>query len=112
VADQHHGLDLVRHLVQHLEDDGRGGRVKLGLDLDVGILPQARRDPCQRLAGAPRWRAQHHLGGDPLPPQVLSHDLGGAATARGQGAIVIGKRGVVPARLCVAEEEQVLHLRP
>jgi hypothetical protein len=35
VTDQHHGLDLVRHLVQHLEEVGRQGRIEVWLDLDA-----------------------------------------------------------------------------
>src|SRR5262249_31548642 len=60
----------------------------------------------ERLSGARRGRAQHELGLDVGAAHVLRDALGAASAPRRERPLVVGERGVVPARLGVAEDEE------
>jgi hypothetical protein len=71
--------------------------------------PPARQDGRQRLAGPQRRGAQHHRRPNLRGCQVGRQDFGGSPAPRRQGPVGIGKAGLVPAGLGMAEQPEALH---
>jgi hypothetical protein len=71
--------------------------------------PRARQDGRQRLAGPQRRGAQHHRRPNLRGCQVGRQDFGGSPAPRRQGPVGIGKAGLVPAGLGMAEQPEALH---
>ena len=108
MADQHHGLDRVGNAPQPPEQCGCVRGVEVALDQNGGRA-QGRLDPLERLARPSRRGAQDELRLDAVVAQVAGDRLRRAAAAAGEWAIVVGEAGVLPARLRVAQEVEVLH---
>jgi hypothetical protein len=106
VSDQHHRVDPVRHATQTSKQLARRHAVELALDLNFA----GHVDQVKRLAGPPRRGAKRQRGLDLLAAQVCPDELRRFAPTRRERPIVTGELRIVPARLCVTQQQQTLDL--
>jgi hypothetical protein len=107
VADHHHRRCLVGQLVDALEQLGSARTVESGLDEQLDIVAEGRRDRLEGLARPPGGRAQHERRELSQLAQVLTDEQRGAPAARRERTVVVGTGRVVPARLRVPKQRQV-----
>ena len=78
----------------------------------LGLVAQGRLQFGEGLPRSPRRRAQHERRTHCFGPDVIGDSFRGATPAGCEGAIMIGKGGIGPTRLGVAQQEQGPHSDP
>jgi len=109
VPDDHHGLGVFPHRLQQRDDVGRASHVKMPVQQDFSRIA-SRIGDC--LSGQLR---PHGIGGDnnigyqSVLPHQLSHPRPIPPAALIQRSLMVIKRRIVPTRLRVPENQEVLH---
>ena len=107
VADHHHRLDLVGHLVERAEQLARGCGVELVLDPHLRAVPRGRAARASRacVSTASTARAPARCP----RPAGTSPSTSRLARREAQGPVAIGEPGLVPTRLRVPQQVEPLH---
>lgn len=109
VRDHQGGFQIVVEPAQPLDQGLGGNQIKPPLDLDPN-LAQGRQDQTERLLGAKRPRAKHHVRRYLVVGEPVGDVVAGAAAAGRERAVEIAT-GRVAARLEVAKQIDAFHER-